>query len=144
MRTLPFENTVHGQLLALGYRLAEACIITNPDVVSSAKRLGLRHYRFIPHPVDETKYCPGETSLAAELGRELRECRFRDVGLGGSGAAPLASQPLIFFCPSRHEWSNGSDSKRSDRADPGLWPLCARGRTGGIAGGRPRTDRVGY
>ena len=96
MRTLPFENTLQGRLLALGYRLAEACIITNPDVVGSAKRLGLRHYRFIPHPVDETKYCPGETPLADELRRELRV-------------------PLIFFCPSRHEWSNGSDSKRSDR-----------------------------
>ena len=96
MRTLPFEDTVQGRLLALGYQLAEACIITNPDVLGSAKRLGLRHYRFIPHPVDETKYCPGETSLADELRRELRV-------------------PLIFFCPSRHEWSNGSDSKRSDR-----------------------------
>ncbi len=96
MRSLPFEDTVQGRLLALGYQLAEACIITNPDVLSSAKRLGLRHYRFIPHPVDETKYCPGETPLADELRRELRV-------------------PLIFFCPSRHEWSNGSDSKRSDR-----------------------------
>ncbi len=96
MRTLPFEDTLQGRLLAIGYQLAEACIITNPDVVSSAKRLGLRHYRFIPHPVDETKYCPGETPLADELRRELRV-------------------PLIFFCPSRHEWSNGSDSKRSDR-----------------------------
>ena len=115
MRTLPFENTVQGRLLALGYRLAEACIITNPDVLGSAKRLGLRHYRFIPHPVDETKYCPSETPLADELRRELRECLARAAGLGGSGAAPLASQPLIFFCPSRHEWSNGSDSKRSDR-----------------------------
>ena len=115
MRTLPFEDTLQGRLLALGYQLADACIITNPDVLGSAKRLGLRHYRFIPHPVDETKYSPGETPLADELRRELRECLARDAGLGGSGAAPLASQPLIFFCPSRHEWSNGSDSKRSDR-----------------------------
>ncbi|MDE2992980.1 MAG: hypothetical protein OXU67_03770, partial [Chloroflexota bacterium] len=72
MRTLPFENTLQGRLLALGYQQADACIITNPDVVNSAKHLGLRHYRFIPHPVDETKYCPGETPLADELRRELR------------------------------------------------------------------------
>ena len=100
MRTLPFENTLQGRLLALGYQQADACIITNPDVLGSAKRLGLRHYRFIPHPVDETKYCPGETPLANERRRELR----RELRV-----------PLIFFCPSRHEWSNGSDSKRSDR-----------------------------
>ena len=30
MRTLPFENTLQGRLLALGYQLADACIITNP------------------------------------------------------------------------------------------------------------------
>ncbi|MAG37169.1 MAG: hypothetical protein CL878_13125 [Dehalococcoidia bacterium] len=96
MRTLPFEDTLQGRLLTLGYQLADACIITNPDVISSAKRLGLRHYRFVPHPVDETKYCPGETRIADEVHRELRVA-------------------LIFFCPSRHEWSNGSDSKRSDR-----------------------------
>ena len=96
MRSIPFEPTLRGRLLALGYRLADACIITNADVVTSAQRLGLTNYRFIPHPVDETKSCPGETPLADELRREL-------------------GVPLIFFCPTRHEWSNAFDSKRSDR-----------------------------
>ena len=113
MRTLPFENTLQGRLLALGYQLAEACIITNPDVLGSAKRLGLRHYRFIPHPVDETKYCPGETPLADELRRELRECLARAAGLGGSGAAPLASQPLIFSAPAA---TNGAMGRTASAA----------------------------
>ncbi|HEX2185144.1 MAG TPA: glycosyltransferase family 4 protein, partial [Chloroflexota bacterium] len=96
MRTLPFENTVQGRLLALAYKTADYCVITNPDVVGSARRLGLQHYRFIPHPLDETKYTPADTPLRAELQRQ-------------TGAE------LIFLCPTRHESSGAFDSKRSDR-----------------------------
>jgi glycosyltransferase involved in cell wall biosynthesis len=96
MRSLPFEDTVQGRLLNLAYRTADSCVITNPDVVGSAKRLGLQHYRFIPHPLDETKYTPGESAVREEIRR-------------ATGAE------LIFLCPTRHEWSNAFDSKRSDR-----------------------------
>ena len=100
MRTLPFENTVQGRLLNLAYRTADACVITNPDVVSSARRLGLKDYRFIPHPIDETKYSPPPNGTETALRKELREA---------TGAE------LLFLCPTRHEWSNAFDSKRSDR-----------------------------
>lgn len=96
MRSLPFENTVQGRLLALAYKTADACVITNPDTVSSARRLGLQHYRFIPHPLDETKYAPGPSAV--------REALLRQTGAS-----------LLFLCPTRHEWSNAFDSKRSDR-----------------------------
>src|SRR6266542_1437658 len=97
MRTIPFEDTVRGRLLALAYKSADYCVITNPDVVASAKRLGLQQYRFIPHPLDETKYAPAETPLRDEILRQTRA-------------------ELIFLCPTRHEWSDAFDSKRSDRA----------------------------
>ena len=100
MRTLPFENTIQGRLLNLAYRTADACVITNPDVVSSAKRLGLRNYRFIPHPIDELKYSPPPDGAETAIRRELRQ---------STGAE------LLFLCPTRHEWSNAFDSKRSDR-----------------------------
>ena len=100
MRTLPFENTVQGRLLNLAYRTADACVITNPDVVSSAKRLGLRDYRFIPHPIDEVKYSPPTDGNETAIRRDLRQA---------TGAE------LLFLCPTRHEWSNAFDSKRSDR-----------------------------
>jgi glycosyltransferase involved in cell wall biosynthesis len=100
MRTLPLENTVQGRLLNLAYRTADACIITNPDVVSSARRLGLRDYRFIPHPIDERKYSPAPDGTETKIRRELRQA---------TGAE------LLFLCPTRHEWSNAFDSKRSDR-----------------------------
>ena len=70
MRTLPFEDSVRGRLLNLAYRVADYCVITNPDVVLSAKRLGLTRYRFIPHPIDETKYAPPagpDTPLRKEI-----------------------------------------------------------------------------
>jgi glycosyltransferase involved in cell wall biosynthesis len=100
MRTLPFENTTQGRLLNLAYRTADACIITNPDVVASARRLGLRNYRFIPHPIDELKYSPLADGQETDIRRELRTATGAD---------------LLFLCPTRHEWGNAFDSKRSDR-----------------------------
>ncbi|MBI3970098.1 MAG: glycosyltransferase [Chloroflexi bacterium] len=105
MRSLPFESTVQGRLLALAYKTADYCVITNPDVIGSAKRLGLQHYRFIPHPLDETKYTPAETPLREEILRQ-------------TGAS------LIFLCPTRHEWSNAFDSKRSDRVIRAFAAYC--------------------
>ncbi|MGI8422833.1 MAG: glycosyltransferase family 4 protein [Chloroflexota bacterium] len=108
MRTLPFENTIQGRLLNLAYRVADYCVITNPDVVSSAKRLGLQRYRFIPHPIDETKYAPPahpDTPLRREI-------------------LSQTSSELIFLCPTRHEWSDAFDSKRSDRAIKAYAAYC--------------------
>jgi len=97
MRSLPFENSVRGRLLNLAYRAADACVITNPDVVASATRLGLTRYRYIPHPLDETKYRDGPSPLTERLRRDLHA-------------------DVIFICPTRHEWGNAFDSKRTDRA----------------------------
>lgn len=108
MRTLPFENTVQGRLLALAYKSADACVITNPDVVSSARRLGLQDYRFVPHPLDETKYSPAPTPLREEILRQTRA-------------------ELIFLCPTRHEWSSAFDSKRSDRVIRAFARYCQGG-----------------
>jgi glycosyltransferase involved in cell wall biosynthesis len=68
LRELPFEDSWRGRLLALAYREAAKVVITNADVIGSAKRLGLENTVFIPHPVDETKYTPGPSPFRAELG----------------------------------------------------------------------------
>ena len=91
MRELPFEDTSRGRLLALGYRQAAKVIITNPDVVAQARRLGLENYVFVPHPLDEEKYRPAPSQLRAEL----------DAG----------GVDFVLLCPSRHDW----DIKGSDR-----------------------------
>lgn len=91
MRDIPFENSTTGRLLALAYRKAGKVIITNPDVIGSARRLGLANIRFIPHPVDETKYCPQPTPLRDQL-----------INRYQTG--------LILFAPSRHNWAlKGND-----------------------------------
>ena len=108
MRTLPFEDSVRGRLLNLAYRVADYCVITNPDVVGSAKRLGLTKYRFIPHPIDETKYAP-PADPNTPLRREILEA---------------TRSELIFLCPTRHEWSDAFDSKRSDRVIKAYAAYC--------------------
>jgi glycosyltransferase involved in cell wall biosynthesis len=85
MREIPFEDSTMGRLLTLAYRKAGKIIITNPDVISAANRLGLNNFLFIPHPVDETKYRPRPTSLRASLHERYQT-------------------DLILFAPSRHNW----------------------------------------
>jgi glycosyltransferase involved in cell wall biosynthesis len=85
LRDLPFEDSAQGRLLSLAYHKAKKVIITNPDTISSAERLGLDNYIFVPHPVDETKYVPKETPLYSELrNKNGVDC--------------------ILFCPVRHDW----------------------------------------
>lgn len=91
MREIPFENSTTGRLLTLAYRKAGRVIITNPDVVASAKRLGLGNFLFIPHPVDETKYRPQPSRVRQELLNRHQA-------------------DLILLAPSRHNWElKGND-----------------------------------
>lgn len=91
MREIPFERTVRGRLLSLAYRRAGKVVITNPDVITAAQRLGLKNFLFIPHPVDETKYRPLHTSLRGDL-------------------ADRYQADLILLAPSRHNWDlKGND-----------------------------------
>jgi glycosyltransferase involved in cell wall biosynthesis len=91
LRDVPFEDAWRGRLLSLAYHRAGKVIITNPDVVASARRLGLENYVFIPHPVDEEKYRPGRSELRGRLEAE--------------------GSDLVLLAPSRHDW----DVKGTDR-----------------------------
>ena len=84
MRDLPFEDSSWGRMLALAYTQADACIITNPDCLASAKKLGLDNYRFMPHPVDYKYAAPAAlSSLRSRL--------------------KIGNRPLL-FAPARHDW----------------------------------------
>ncbi|MFM8392411.1 MAG: glycosyltransferase, partial [Acidobacteriota bacterium] len=47
----PFYPNRIGRLTALGYALADHVFITNEDCIGSAKRLDLKSYSLIPHPL---------------------------------------------------------------------------------------------
>jgi len=83
IREIPFQTTGIGRLCALSYRLADFTVITNPDCIEAAKKLGLEHYRYIPHVLDR-KY-------------------FNQTGLYDS-KNPLERYRPYVFCPSRHDW----------------------------------------
>ena len=92
MRELPFQDDWYGRLLSLSYHRAGKVIITNPDVIAAAGRLGLGpdDYVFIPHPVDETKYRPGPSELRGRMEAE--------------------GWDFVAISPSRHDWEiKGSD-----------------------------------
>lgn len=85
MRDFPFEEGSNGRWISLAYKTAGKVIVTNADSIVAARRMGLDNIEFIPHPIDETKFRPQATPLAAEL-RNAYGCEF------------------IVFSPSRHNW----------------------------------------
>lgn len=87
MREFPFEDSARGRLYALALKRAERIFITNADCNRSAERLGLTHYTFVPHPVDEELYRPAESPLGERLRRE-HGCDY------------------IFVAPARHHWKH--------------------------------------
>ena len=95
MRDIPFEGTSRGRLLAQSYREADYVLITNPDVLASAKRLKLKNFDFCPHPIDEDRYAPLS-------GRERAETRKQLFGVEGN--------TLVLFAPARQNWKvKGND-----------------------------------
>ena len=104
LRELPFDDDWYGRLLSLAYRAAAKLIITNPDVLASARRLELDNYVFVPHPVDEEKYRPGPSKLRAELEAE--------------------GWDFVLLAPSRHDWA----IKGTDRMLRGFAELVRGGR----------------
>jgi glycosyltransferase involved in cell wall biosynthesis len=118
IRALPFENSPLGRLTALAYREADAVLITNADNRTAAERLGIKTYRFVPHPVNE--HSPNRDA-AARLRADLNA---------------RLSADFIVFHPSRQHWDpsrNPHLEKGNDRLIDGLAVLFAE---------RPRSAAV--
>lgn len=92
IRNLPFEATSQGRLCALTYRSANAVFITNCDNKVAADRLGLKRYRFVPHPINEEKHATVDPDA---IRREVRE---------------RLNSDFVIFHPSRQHWSPKRDT----------------------------------
>ena len=66
LRDLPFDGSDRAALLCQAYKKAKFTIITNPDVIKSAQKLGLENYIYIPHAVDCNRFKPSENSRLRE------------------------------------------------------------------------------
>ena len=108
LRDIPFEDTSRGRMMSLSYRLAHKVIVTNADVIGAIRVLGLDNTVFVPHPIDEQKYSPGDSTLRAEL------------AAGGA--------ELVLFSPARHDW----DEKGNDLMLRGFADLMHRGHPGAV------------
>jgi glycosyltransferase involved in cell wall biosynthesis len=108
LRSLPFEDSPEGRLVALSYREADAVLITNADNHRAADRLGISRYRFIPHPVSEHQ---PDSAQVDDLRTRLRGQLDAD---------------FVLFHPSRHHWSaerNPHLEKANDRLIEGAAAL---------------------
>ena len=86
IRSFPFEDTPLGRRCAAAYRNATGALITNCDNRVAAERLGLDHYRFVPHPVNEI---PPDHARVEQLQADLR--------------GELDAEFLVFH-PARQHW----------------------------------------
>jgi len=87
----PFYPNRIGRLTALGYALADHVFVTNEDCISSAKRLDLKSYSLIPHPVDEQEGFFPTDEFRSQLLAEMKA-------------------EVVFLCPIRHDWvDKGTD-----------------------------------
>jgi glycosyltransferase involved in cell wall biosynthesis len=89
IRNIPFENTTQGRLCAATYKFANHVCITNADNIQSAKKLGLKDYTFIPHPINEEFLVPDKKN------DELRTQLIHRL-----------DSDFIVFHPSRQHWEN--------------------------------------
>ena len=83
IRDIPFDNTPTSRLTALAYALADTVVITNPDCLDAATRLGVSSPVFVPHLIDRKYY---------------------DRAASDSRPAPPGVRHPYIFCPARHHW----------------------------------------
>ncbi len=87
IRNIPFQETIQGRLCALTYKVSKSVCITNADNIIAVRKLGLRNYRFVPHPVNE------EFLKADPQATELRNHLQKTLG-----------SDFVIFHPSRQHW----------------------------------------
>jgi len=87
LRNLPYQDDGIGLRTLLSYKYAEGVIITNADNVKSAKKLELKNYMFIPHPINEDPLERIDTSNIENLYKKY-------------------NTNFIVFHPSRQHWED--------------------------------------
>lgn len=138
MRELPYENTWRGRLLALSYRLAARVVITNADVIASARRLGLENTVSSRTLSTRRNTHPGDLRAARSCGprRPRPSCLLRRGMTGAtrattdSCAGSRTSSPIRTRMPSSSR-PTGAQTPRAARA----WPPTSAW-TGGFSGSR--------
>lgn len=80
IRDYPFEKSAFGRLTALAYKKADLVFITNSDALIAAKKLGLKNFVPIPHPI------------LSDWHKKLGHFNKHNP------------QEVILFCPMRHDW----------------------------------------
>ncbi len=79
IRDIPFEKSSLGRLTALAYRKADLVFVTNADNLLATKKLGLKNFVGIPHPINDFWH--------------LRYRKNKDKNI-----------IKTLFCPLRHDW----------------------------------------
>ena len=111
IRSIPFEPTTHGRLVAKAFLQARCVFLTNTDYATASPRLEFTPEQrvYFPHPFDE----------APALALRSAHRRARDP------------ERVLFFCPARQDWRSGDpkSAKGNDRYFRAARSLLDQGRT---------------
>jgi glycosyltransferase involved in cell wall biosynthesis len=110
IRKIPFEKDYLGRQTMAVYKNALCALVTNCDNYIAAERMGLKDYRFIPHPTMEA-HVEEQRPRAAELRRRI--CKMRDCD-------------FIVFAPARHHWDPALRDTNWDKGNDLLIRAFAR------------------
>ncbi len=106
-----FERSPRGFLMRGALHEAPLVLLSNQDMVRYTDRLGLRHARYLPLPIDTHLYAPDEVQgLKSKVQRGRGGPSTLDLGLwtpSGEGRA----QPVLFH-PTRLDWSYQGERPR--------------------------------
>lgn len=89
LRTFVFENNSLSRLNSLAYRKAQHVFVTNGDCLENTKKLGIKNYSGIAHPVESD----WEENELIKINLKMKY-----------------NADILLFCPIRHDWDvKGTD-----------------------------------
>lgn len=90
LRKMPFDYDHNGLRAFLSYKFAKGVFITNADNILAAKKLELKNYTFIPHPVNEEPI--------AKIGADNNNLKLKEK----------YSSDFLVYHPARQHWDKQS------------------------------------
>lgn len=92
LRNSAHKNDEFTNILIHAYRNSPHFIITNPDIINDLEKIGLKHYTFIPHPVNTKLF--------------TRNTVYNNINKG-----IIKGYEHVFFSATRHDWTVKGNEK---------------------------------
>lgn len=105
IRDFPYQNSLFGKLVFKSYASCQNLFITNCDAIHDAKKIKVKKFDFIPHPVNEN--LPNKNNKKENIQKIIESLKSKDC--------------IKIFHPSRQHWSKDKRDPNLDKGNDVLW-----------------------